>query len=692
VDLIEVGGAFSFSGLFHHAVAFLSSAAHVTLKVAEGAWDAVAGDDIRVLRSSAPLPLKALAAVDLATTVVSGADAAKLLEVGAKGAAKAGGERAAFALVRWIAKKTGLPLNLTDDVLRDAFRARKTGGGSAVRRAEDAAASCIRRCFAAGTLVATAQGATAIESLHVGTVVLAEDPTSGQVEGEPVTAVLRDPVKALLAVDLSDGSAITTTADRTMATSYDGDNRAVRSVSTSSDESGTTGVTTTNSDDPNGDTLGTTMATQKPDGTVETHTSAGAYDAAGNATSASDDSARTSYGYDAAGQQRSETGGDGLTAALGYDSAGRVTAVTDTTGAAGPYVTGYTYNANSLPLTVLYPNGTRASLGYDANSALTRLTATGPAQTPATTTLQSGYGYGYNAAGWIVSSATLSGAATLTHDASGRLIDECGPQMVTPSHCDHWTYNRNGNVLMAVGDSVATDVYTYTVARTPGGQINEQVAGGSSDSPPTATIRLAYDAHGDTTSISNAVAQTPNSSDPGYKKYAIAESFAYDAQQRPIIATRLDSTRVGTQTIVTPLTATLQYNADGLRSDYYLTPDPRTGKTTVDTRFAYRGGELASATVPNMTGTLLYKNTFVYGPSGEPLELIRTDPTGTSRYWYALDGLGNVVALTDINGKVVDRYAYDSWGEETSNDATDETVPQQLRYQGYYYDEKLTYY
>jgi len=314
-----------------------------------------------------------------------------------------------------------------------------------------------------------------------------------------------------------------------------------------------------------------------------------------------------------------------------------------------------------------------------------------PNGTPATTTLKSAYGYGYNAAGWITSSTTLSGTDALTHNASGRLTDECGPQLVTPTHCNHWTYDANGNLLSAVGDSGATDVYTYTAGA--GGQINEQVAGGSSDSPPTATIRLAYDGHGDTTSISNAVGQTAQPTDPGYKKYARLETFAYDAQQRPITVTRLDSTKVGTQTIVTPLTATMQYNADGLRADYRLTPDPRTGKQPVDTRFAYRDGQLASATVTDITGTLLYRNTFIYGPSGEPLELLRTNPDGTtSRYWYVLDGLGSVVALTDQNGKVVDRYAYDAWGEETSNDATDETVPQQLRYRGYYYDEKLTYY
>jgi hypothetical protein len=38
-------------------------------------------------------PIKALAVLDLALTVVPGADAAKLLEVGVKGAVKAGGEQ-----------------------------------------------------------------------------------------------------------------------------------------------------------------------------------------------------------------------------------------------------------------------------------------------------------------------------------------------------------------------------------------------------------------------------------------------------------------------------------------------------------------------------------------------------------------------------------------------------------------------
>ncbi len=128
-------------------------------------------------------------------------------------AAKAGAERAAFALVRWIAGKTDgkVAADLSDNVLRDAFRARKTGGTSALRDAEKAAGCAL--CFPAGTLVATARGAQAIQTLHVGNVVQAENPTTGKVEAEAVQAVIADPVSPLIAVNLSDGSAITVTAD-----------------------------------------------------------------------------------------------------------------------------------------------------------------------------------------------------------------------------------------------------------------------------------------------------------------------------------------------------------------------------------------------------------------------------------------------------------------------------------------------
>src|SRR5579871_3969492 len=81
--------------------------------------------------------------------------------------------------------------------------------------------------------------------------------------------------------------------------------------------------------------------------------------------------------------------------------------------------------------------------------------------------------------------------------------------------------------------------------------------------------------------------------------------------------------------------------------------------------------------------------TFVYRPDGAPLGLLYT-PAGTSitqRYWYALDGKGNVVALTDASGKVVDRYHYDLWGVPTIDR---EDVPQPFLYGGYVYDREFS--
>ncbi len=75
----------------------------------------------------------------------------------------------------------------------------------------DARAGCY--CFPAGTGVVTPHGQRAIDTLHVGDTVLAEDPHTHKLDAEPVQAVIADGVKPLMAVDLSDGSAITVTTN-----------------------------------------------------------------------------------------------------------------------------------------------------------------------------------------------------------------------------------------------------------------------------------------------------------------------------------------------------------------------------------------------------------------------------------------------------------------------------------------------
>jgi len=145
-----------------------------------------------------------------------------------------------------------------------------------------------------------------------------------------------------------------------------------------------------------------------------------------------------------------------------------------------------------------------------------------------------------------------------------------------------------------------------------------------------------------------------------------------------------------------PFVATVAYNADGDRARYTVVTS---GTTTLDEQFQYQDGQIArvsavTATV-NATGTVTsqgtpYTDSFVYGPAGEPLEFLRQQGGATSRYWYVLDGQGNVVAVTDATGKVVDRYNYDSWGEPIGKDY--QTVPQQVCYAGYWYDSEVQWY
>ena len=130
---------------------------------------------------------------------------------------------------------------------------------------------------------------------------------------------------------------------------------------------------------------------------------------------------------------------------------------------------------------------------------------------------------------------------------------------------------------------------------------------------------------------------------------------------------------------------TFDYNSAGQRGSYQVS---KGGVTSLLQTFQYRGDELAEAVLS--TTTALTTDTCLYTQSGAPLELIRV-PKGQApqRYWYEEDGRGNVVALTDINGNVMDRYSYDAWGYPTS---VSEQVPQRLRYAGYWYDQELGWY
>ena len=176
-----------------------------------------------------------------------------------------------------------------------------------------------------------------------------------------------------------------------------------------------------------------------------------------------------------------------------------------------------------------------------------------------------------------------------------------------------------------------------------------------------------YNGQGDVTGI------TDNST--------FSRTLSYDAQGR------LKQVTLGTTAAMTE-TVALTYNAQGQRASYTVTP-AGAGQPSLVERFQYRGGALAQVGYSGTAVPTAYTDTYLYRQDGTPLELLRQQGGTTSRYWYLLDGRQNVVALTGSGGNVVDRYSYDLWGRPIS---ISETVPQQLRYAGYWYDNETQWY
>lgn len=148
-----------------------------------------------------------------------------------------------------------------------------------------------------------------------------------------------------------------------------------------------------------------------------------------------------------------------------------------------------------------------------------------------------------------------------------------------------------------------------------------------------------------------------------------------------------------TITLIDGTVVTLTYNAAGQRASYSVTPQGQS-QPSYSAQFTYRDGQVGQASVVSATsggGSISYVDTFLYTSDGTPLQLIRQQGGMTSHYWYETDGRGTVMALTDSSGNVVDSYEYDQWGEPLPN-TTHETVPQPLRYQGYWFDSALGWY
>ena len=466
---------------------------------------------------------------------------------------------------------------------------------------------------------------------------------------------------------------------RVSTATYDGDSRLLSSVSITGT---TTTVSTTSGYDPNGNTI--TQTQQSVDAAnlalVQTHTSAAAYNAANWETSSTDDGLTTSYAYDAAGQLKTHTvqyGNSPVTFTL--DPQGRATTISE---AGGANASSFGYTPNDQVNSVDMPGGVHQGALYDGANRVYSITAAGPTTAQTTTTLSSGYGYAYTPLGWTSNvTATVNGGPRgasytqlITHNSLGRVSGVSGGLDAPES----WAYNSAGSIISDT-ELGYTTVYTYN-PNAPTEQMAHQTL-----APGRGIEYRWYDQRGNTTVISSTDAVTTG--------YQVNTHLSYDAEQRPITITLEDHDASLPTTTVTMATVNFGYNALGQRSAYTSTTAGH-AELSYAAHMQYRDGQLAQAVIISgtATGSTTYTDTYVYDQGGNPLELIRARSSGvTDRYWYELDGRGNVVALTDSSGTVKDRYSYDLWGE-VKLATEDPTVQQQLRYAGYWYDTKLDWY
>ncbi len=210
----------------------------------------------------------------------------------------------------------------------------------------------------------------------------------------------------------------------------------------------------------------------------------------------------------------------------------------------------------------------------------------------------------------------------------------------------------DGGTILTSSTYGVTTTDGYSAAITPNAVLTVTT-------PGQVPLYYSYDQTGDTKAITNGSSLTT--------------TLQYDSQARPITITLTDGTLI-----------TMTYNSAGQRAGYTVS---KGGLVSESEQFSYQGEQLAQAVISH---TQVYTDRFLYNGQGAPLELLRKLPGQNAfRYWYVLDGRGDVVALTDSSRSVVDRYAYGVWGSLVSSS---EAVPQRLRYAGYWYDQELNWY
>ena len=327
------------------------------------------------------------------------------------------------------------------------------------------------------------------------------------------------------------------------------------------------------------------------------------YDRVGRLSTVPDEEGReVGYDHDQLGLRDELTYPDTMTLTCEYDELGRLKYIKDSS---SNNLAAYTYDELSRRDTVTLYNGAEAEYDFDIANRLETLTNTINVSDSLT------FEYTYDDVG-NRTSMTVNGAGTdhvYDYDFSYQLTSVDYPG----SGDTVYDYDLLGN-----RESVTVDEGTPTTYVTTGNDLNQyDSVGGTS---------FAYDDNG-------------NLTDDGTYDYL------YDTENR-LIKVYDGAT----------LKAEYRYDLSGRRSAKIIhSPSPST------TLYCYDGDQVIAEY--NGSGNLLRK--FIYSPGiDEPIIMI-VPGTPDTWYYYHYDALGNVVALSNASGNLVEYYTYDVFGKCT---------------------------
>ncbi len=370
------------------------------------------------------------------------------------------------------------------------------------------------------------------------------------------------------------------------------------------------------------------------------------YDLNGNMLSAVNANATVQFTYDAAGQVLSETlngkattynynthqrttditypGGRSITEQ--YDYRGRLAAIVENES----NVVSFNYNNNDFLTQRTYQNGTATNYTYDLLNRLTRIM-----DNPQVADVE----MTYDAVGNILSKKDLlhpTKSEAYTYDAVNQLIGfkkgtmTTGVEIPNPMRQIQYVLDAVGNHSTVTEDGQTT---TYTANNR---NAYSAVSGNSSYTPQ-------YDLNGNLTQddhhtytydFDNHLISVDNGN---------TATYIYDALGRRIQKTVIStsSMTVGGSSVVEPVETTIHY--------YY------SGDQIIEER---DGNDQVAAT-------------YLYGIGIDDILQMRRNGQD---YWYHKNHLGSVVALTNGQGSVVERYEYDPYGKLTIYDANDSVL------------------